>query len=192
MWNLLPSKIKYGMPAVIAIFIFLAFNKLLDKPLLNSISYTVTAIAFLAWLFGKHLWNYVYIDYFKNNFCPDFNGKWVGRVESNFGGGTKIEFPIEIEADFFSIKMKGETTVGRTYANYCNVVRAEDGFFELEYMFKGFNDTPSETDDSFYEGAARLRVMDISTMYMKGVFWTNRCWQNGKNTAGVIELFKEA
>ncbi|MBY5984246.1 hypothetical protein KUW18_09095 [Halomonas sp. DP5Y7-2] len=191
MWSLFPLKIRYGVPAVVAIAVFLAFNELLDKPLLNSISYTVTAITFLAWLFGKHLWRYVYIDYLKNRFCPDFNGKWVGKVESNFGGGKRIEFPVEIEADFFSIKMKGKTTVGRTYANYCKVVRAEDGCFELEYMFKGFNDTPSETDDSYYEGAARLRVMDISTMHMTGVFWTNRCWQNGRNTAGVIELFKE-
>jgi hypothetical protein len=192
MWDLFPSKIKYGLPAVIAILIYLFCNQFLEQPLIRSISYTITAITLLAWLLGKYLWKFVYFDFLKNNFCPNFNGKWIGKIESNFNGGTTVEFPITIEADFFSIKMKGNTTVGRTYANYCKVIRTDDDCFELEYMFKGNNDTPSETDTSFYEGAARLRVIDISTMSMKGVFWTNRCWQNGKNTAGALELNKSS
>lgn len=191
MWDLLPSKIKYGMPAVLAVLVYLFFDQCMEVPFLRSISYTISIIAFLAWAFGKYLWRYVYIDFFKRKFCPDFNGKWIGKVESNFNGGTTVEFPVIIEADFFSIKMVGNTTIGRSYSNYCKVIRTEDDCFELEYMFKGFNDTPSETDTSFYEGAARLRVVDISTMNMKGVFWTNRCWQSGKNTAGVINFIKE-
>jgi len=191
MWSLLPSKVKYGVPTAIAIILYLAFDNYTNSSFMSSVSYSVTTVSFLAWLFGKHLWKYLYTDFLKRKFCPDFNGKWKGRIESNYGGGTTIDFPIEIEANFFSVEMRGKTTIGRTYANYCRITRTEDGCFELEYMFKGINDTPSETDDSFYEGAARLRVMDVSTMYMKGVFWTNRCWQNGKNTAGVIELFKE-
>lgn len=191
MWDLFPSKVKYGLPAVSAILIYLLFNQYFEQPLIRSISYTITAITIIAWLFGKYLWKFVYIDFFKNKFCPDFNGKWIGTIESNFNGGTTVQFPITIEADFFSIKMKGNTTVGRTYANYCKVIRTDDDCFELEYMFKGINNMPSETDTSFYEGAARLRVQDISTMEMKGEFWTNRCWQNGKNTAGILELKKD-
>ncbi|PSV27368.1 hypothetical protein [Photobacterium sp. GB-56] len=190
MWDLLPSKLKYGLPTAIAIILYLAFNQYLEQPMLRSISYTITAITILSWFVGKYLWKYVYIDYFKNNFCPDFNGKWTGRIQSNFNGGTVVEFPVTIEADFFSIKMKGQTTIGRSYANYCKVIRTEDDGFELEYMFKGVNDTPSETDTIFYEGAARLHVTDVPTMKMKGVFWTNRCWQNGKNTAGIVEFTK--
>jgi hypothetical protein len=192
MWDLFPSKIKYGLPTVIAIIVFLFCNQYLEQPLIKSISYTVTAITILAWFFGKYLWKFVYVDFFKNKFCPDFNGNWIGTIESNFNGGTTVEFPITIEADFFSIRMKGNTTVGRSFANYCKVIRTDDDFFELEYMFKGMNDTPSETDTSFYEGAARLRVLDVSSMEMKGVFWTNRCWQNGKNTAGILKLKKDS
>lgn len=192
MWDLFPSKVKYGLPAIISILIYLFCNQYLEQSLIRSISYTITVIMILAWLFGKYLWRFVYVGFFKERFCPDFNGKWLGKIESNFNGGTTVEFPITIEADFFSIRMKGDTTLGRTYANYCKVIRTDDGCFELEYMFKGINDTPSETDTSFYEGAARLRVIDISTMTMKGVFWTNRCWQNGKNTAGVLELKKDS
>lgn len=191
MWDIFPSNVKYGLSAVTTILLYLFFNQCLEQPLIRSISYTITAITILAWIFGKFLWKYVYIDFFKNKFCPDFNGKWLGTIESNFNGGTSVQFPITIEADFFSIRMKGNTTVGRTYANYCKVIRTDDDCFELEYMFKGMNDTPSETDTSSYEGAARLRVVDVQTMEMKGVFWTNRCWQNGKNTAGVLELKKK-
>ncbi|TGJ31856.1 hypothetical protein, partial [Escherichia coli] len=189
--ELLPSKIKYGISTIISIIVFLFFLEFLGQPVLKSVSYTITTITILAFIFGKYLWKYFYIDYLKHKFCPDFNGRWIGKIESNYSGGTKVEFPLEIKADFFSIKMKGNTTIGRTYSNYCKVVRAEDDSFELVYMFKVFNDTPSITDTSFYEGAARLRVIDIKTMNMKGVFWTNRCWENGKNTAGIIELSKE-
>ncbi|MEN0678892.1 hypothetical protein [Plesiomonas shigelloides] len=191
MWELLPTKVKYWIGIGGAIFLFVIFEKLLGQSFLRAISYTITTMTILAWLFGKYLWRYVYFDILKRKFCPDFNGEWVGKISSNFGGGTTVEFPIKIEADFFNVKMLGSTTLGRTYANYCKIVRTEDGCFELEYMFKGINDTPSETDATFYEGAARLRVIDISTMNMKGVYWTNRCWQQSKNTAGVIELVKK-
>lgn len=190
MWDLLPSKIKFGIASVISIAVFIFFSKVIEQPFFRSVSYTITTITILAWVVGKYLWKYVYMDFFKRKLCPDFNGEWSVEIESNFNGGTKVRFPVKIEADFFSIKMKANTTLGRTYSNYCRVVRTEDDCFELEYMFKGFNDITSPTDAPFYEGAARLRVLDVSTMEMKGVYWTNRCWQNGENTAGIIYLKK--
>lgn len=191
MWELMPSKIKYGLPIVLSIFIYLAYNKGLDMPLARSISFTISTITVLALLFGKYLWKYFYISYFKHAFCPDFNGTWTASIKSNFSPNAHVEFPLKIEADFFSIKMTGNTTIGRTYTNLCKIVRAEDDSFELVYMFRVMNDSPSESDAVFYEGAARLRVVDISSMQMKGVFWTNRCWQNNLNTAGTITLTKQ-
>jgi len=190
MWELLPGKVRGQLVVYSILIIFMIFNQYFKLDFLKSASYSVTVVTILAWLVGKYLWKFVYVDYLKNNFCPDFNGTWTGKITSNYNGGTTVEFPIVIKADFFSISMKGVTTIGRSYANYCKVIRTEDDCFELEYMFKGYNDTPSETDTPFYEGAARLRVTDISTMEMKGVFWTNRCWQNGDNTAGVVEFSK--
>uniref|UniRef100_UPI0039773920 hypothetical protein n=1 Tax=Aeromonas hydrophila TaxID=644 RepID=UPI0039773920 len=104
MWNLFPSKVKFGLPTTIAILIYLFCNQCLDQPLIRSISYTITAITILAWLFGKYLWKFVYIDFFKKKFCPDFNGKWIGTIESNFNGGTTVQLPITIEADFFRLE----------------------------------------------------------------------------------------
>lgn len=191
MWELIPSKIKYGLSIVISILIYIGYSKGLEMPLARTISFTISTVTILALLFGKYLWRYFYFDFFKANFCPDFNGTWIASIESNFSLGTRVEFPIKIEADFFSVKMTGNTTIGRTYTNLCKIVRAEDNSFELVYMFRVMNDSPSESDAVFYEGAARLRVVDIRSMQMKGVFWTNRCWQKNLNTAGFITLTKQ-
>jgi len=191
MWDLLPSNIKLGIIVISAISGFMLFNQYFEQTFMRSISYTVTLLTFLAWAYGKYLWKYCYPNFFKEKFCPDFNGTWIATIKSNFNGGTEVSFPLEIEADFFRVRMKGATTVGQTHANYCTIVRAEDDSFGLEYMYKVYNDRQSKTDTSFYEGAARLRLTDIKTMEMKGVYWTNRCWKNGQNTAGDISLIKE-
>lgn len=190
MWELMPAKVKYGLPIAISILIYIGLSKGLGMPLARSISFTISSVTILAFVFGKYLWKYFYFDFFKHKFCPDFNGTWTASIKSNFSPDTQVEFPLHIEADFFSIKMTGNTTIGRTYTNLCKIVRAEDNSFELVYMFKVMNDSPSASDGMFYEGAARLRVIDINSMQMKGVFWTNRCWQNNLNTAGSITLTK--
>lgn len=190
MWNLLPNKVKTFIIVGISISLFLLINQCFEVTFLRSISYTVTTITILAWLYGKYLWKYCYPQILKKKFCPDFNGEWDVTINSNFNGGTDVTFPITIEADFFGVKMRGATTVGQTHANYCRIIRNEDDSFGLEYMYKVYNDKQSKTDTSYYEGAARLRLLDIKEMKMEGVYWTNRCWQNEKNTAGTIKLIK--
>lgn len=192
MWELMPPKAKYGLSIGISILIFLMYKECFKFPFARSISFTISTITILAWLFGKYLWKYIYFGIFKRNFCPDFNGTWTATIKSNFSPNTQIEFPLKIEANFFSVKMTGNTTIGRTYTNLCKIVRAEDDSFELVYMFRVMNDSPSDSDAVFYEGAARLRVVDIDSMQMIGVFWTNRCWQNNLNTAGSITLTKQS
>lgn len=191
MWELMPPKVKYGLSIGISILIYLMYKELFNFPFAKSISYTISTVTVLAWLFGKYLWRFFYFGVFRRNFCPDFNGTWTACIKSNFSPGAHVEFPLEIKADFFSVKMTGNTTIGRTYTNLCKIVRAEDDSFELVYMFRVMNDSPSDSDAVFYEGAARLRVVDINTMQMKGVFWTNRCWQNNLNTAGSITLTRQ-
>lgn len=191
MWELFPSKVKYGISSIASIALFWLFNQILGVSLPQSLSYTLTAITLLAFVVGKYVWKFVYCQYFQKNFCPNFNGTWICKVQSNFNQKTEVEFPITFEADFFSIKMKATTTIGNTHSNYCRVIRNADDSFQLEYMFQGQNHSPTSTDTVYYEGAASLRVEDVKTMKMRGVFWTNRCWQNNLNTAGSIELRKQ-
>lgn len=190
MWEIISNKIKIYLITVPLLVIFSVCFSIFEQSFLKSISYTISITTTLSWLFGKYLWKYVYFSFFHRNICPNFNGKWIGHIGSNYSGGTSVEIPIEIKADFFSISMKAKTNFGRSYSNYCRVIRTEDNYFEIEYIFKGYNDTPSETDTSYYDGAARVRVTNLDTMEMNGVYWTNRCWQQGKNTAGIITFKK--
>jgi hypothetical protein len=191
MWDLLPPNVKLGIIVISVISGFMLFNQCFEQTFMRSISYTVTLLTFLAWAYGRYLWKLYYPGFLKEKFCPDFNGTWIVTIRSNFNGGTEVSFPLKIEADFFGVRMNGTTTVGQTYSNYCKIVRAEDDSFGLEYMYKVYNDRQSKSDTSFYEGAARVRVTNIKTMEMTGVYWTNRCWKNKENTAGEINLVKE-
>ncbi|QET61108.1 hypothetical protein FOB75_09395 [Vibrio parahaemolyticus] len=191
MWELFPTKIKFGLSAIASISIFYLVNQVFFVTLATAFSYTLTIITFLAWLFGKFLWKPFYCAYFQKKFCPNFNGTWNCRVASNYEEGKVVEFPLSIEADFFSIKMKATTSIGNSFSNYCRVIRNPDDSFQLEYIFQAKNHSPTETDTVFYEGAASLRVEDVDTMKMEGVFWTNRCWHKKMNTAGKIELVKK-
>lgn len=186
MWKLIPAKYRMMILVTSIVLVFLFYSIIMESTFTRSISYSVTTITVAAFIMGKYLWKYVYVDFLKKTLCPDFNGVWEVVVESNFSNGTKVKVPVKIEADFFNIRMRTKTTVGRTFSNYCRVIRTEDDEFELEYMFTGKNDNPSVGDDTSYDGAARVRVINIDTMEMKGVFWTNRGWHEGNNTAGSI------
>ncbi|HHF3034768.1 hypothetical protein ACPV4W_17045 [Vibrio diabolicus] len=190
MWDIINPKIRLWITIGASIAVFVFYSSFLDQEVIRAISSTVTTLAFLAWVIGKYAWRYIYIDILKKKLCPDFNGRWMGKISSNYAGGTEVSFPIEIEADFFKIRMKANTTVGRTYADYCRVVRTKDDKFELSYIFEGHNKTQTDTDTSYYDGAAKVIVDDIKTMKMSGLFWTNRCWNKGENTAGRIEFEK--
>ncbi|CAV18947.1 hypothetical protein [Vibrio atlanticus] len=190
MWELIKDKYKFIIIVVPSVLLYLLFNSILEQSVIRSISYTTTLISILSFLIGKYLWKYVYIDFFKKNICPDFNGVWIGEIVSNFDSEKKILIPIEINADFFGVKLKSNTTVGYSYANYCQIIRTDSDQFELEYIFRTHNHSPSETDTTYYEGAVKVIVTDIDSMTMTGLYWTNRCWQNGKNTAGTITFKK--
>jgi hypothetical protein len=50
-------------------------------------------------------------------------------------------------------------------------------------------DLPKETDDSKFDGAAKLAVrFESDDITLIGTYWTNRAWQRGDNTAGTIKL----
>jgi hypothetical protein len=188
MWDIFPSKIKLSVSILISILVFSLFFYILEYGLVRAVSTTISFIAVLALVVGKYLWTYVYIDFFKKHFCPDLNGNWVAKIKSNFNGGMVVEIPISIKADLFSIKMFATTSFGQSNANYCRIYRNNNDLFQLEYLFKVDNDSAISGDTTFYEGAARLTLHDHKSMVWKGVYWTNRCWNEGKNTAGEIEI----
>jgi hypothetical protein len=189
MWDAIPSNIKNAITVSISVLCFALFYLLLGYGLVKSVITAITLVTILAFLIGKFLWRYLYFDALNQYLCPDLNGEWNAKIESNFEEGTVVQFPIFIKADFFSIKMLGNTSVGKSAANNCRIFKNESDQFELEYFFKVKNDDYKKGDTQFYEGAARL-TLDSNKLdsLWEGVYWTNRCRVEGKNTAGKIEL----
>jgi len=192
MWDVIELKMKFYIAIVPAVLSFYTMNVLLDLTFLKSLSYTVTLLTVLAYVVGKYLWKYIYFDFLNKYICPNINGSWVAYIDSNFEGGVKVQLPVIIKADFFDITMSIKTTVGRSYASYCKVIKMNDGSYELQYIFNVKNYTVLSTDSDCYDGAARLEIDVNDLKRMQGVFWTNRNWRDNKNTAGKIIMSRES
>jgi len=190
MWAVIDRKYKFYIAFTPAIIFYVIYSEFMGLSFLRSVSYTFTTLTFLAFIVGKFLWKYIYIDFFKTHICPNLNGNWNGIITSNFDTGTKVEVPVKIAADFFNIKMYIKTTVGYSHASYCRIIKLEDGNYELQYIFKAVNYIVAATDVDYYDGAARVSIDITSPNIMHGVFWTNRNWRQKGNTAGQIVIEK--
>ncbi|GEA04795.1 hypothetical protein KUL17_36920 [Alteromonas sp. KUL17] len=188
MWDVVHSKVKYAIVVIVSALCFLLFFSGFEYSFFRSIVSAISLVTVLALVIGKYLWKYLYFDALNKYLCPDLNGNWSAKIKSNFGKGTDVLIPIKIEADFFSVRMFASTSFGQSEANYCRIFKSESNRFQLEYMFQVRNDSAGKGDAQFYEGAARLTLNNADNQLWKGVYWTNRCWNEGKNTAGEIEL----
>jgi hypothetical protein len=66
---------------------------------------------------------------------------------------------------------------------------AEDGSVTLHYLYKNTTNVPKATDSDSHDGAANLCVeWRGDDIWLEGVYWTNRNWHLGLNTAGKITL----
>ena len=67
-----------------------------------------------------------------------------------------------------------------------------DDTFYLSYIYEAVVDQPKATDDSKFDGAARLDVrFENGEVQLVGKYWTNRGWQRNMQTAGTISLQKD-
>lgn len=192
MWQVFSSKIRYGVAVALSCILFVLFNLVLEWGVIRSISFTITAVTLISLLLGKYLWRYVYFDFISKRFCPDLNGSWNAKIYSNYGGGTIVTVPMTINADLFSIRMKGETSFGHTTVRSCHIFKDNNERVNFEYIFEVKNDSAGKGDTQYYEGAARLTLFDNEKEVWKGLYWTNRCWNEDKNTAGEIVLIRSS
>lgn len=190
MWQVFPRKIRYGVVVAFPCILFVLFSLVLEWGILRSISSTITAVTLISLLFGKYLWRHIYIDFISKRFCPDLNGSWNAKIYSSYEGGTMVTVPMTINADLFSVRMEGVTDFGHTTVRSCHIFKDNNGRVNLEYIFEVKNDSARKGDTQYYEGAARLTLYDNEKEVWKGLYWTNRCWNEYKNTAGEIELIR--
>jgi len=217
-WNVLP---KFGIFKIIltlfsilllAIIVYFTGQNSTDTTPWENFTATLefatpVAVIFilLTWSTGKWLWMPFWRlpligTVLNKNLCPDLNGTWKGSVTSNFKdeekNDTKKEVRMDIKADFFGFRVS--LISADNYQN-SKVVLSEitkdprTGTFYLSYIFEGNVPFPLESDDRVYDGAGKLEVkFDDNIIRLKGMYWTNRAWQRGNNTAGIIELSRLA
>lgn len=159
----------------------------------------------LTWLLGTYVWRavwkipYIGTELLNQKVCPDLNGTWVGEVVSTFkdkdGNPYRKPVTLDIKASFFNfdIRLISDDQYQRSTVVQSEVYKDHrDGSFYLSYIFESVVDQPLETDDSKFDGSAKLNIrFNESEMSLVGTYWTNRCWQKGMQTAGTIELRKK-
>jgi hypothetical protein len=156
----------------------------------------------ITWLLAKWVWvpfwriRWLGADILNKVVCPDLNGMWRGQIVSVYkddaGDQTIKEVEMEIKGDFlsFDIRLKSKDNYQRSTVVQSEIFKdARDGIFYVSYIFESVVDQPKPTDDSKFDGAAKLAVrFDGDRCDLVGTYWTNRAWQRGDNTAGTINL----
>jgi hypothetical protein len=170
--------------------------------LLRVITPIVLSFLGVIWFLGAIAWKLVWkLPLFggllNQKVCPNLNGVWQGFTESTHKdvNGNRVTTPVEmtINATFFGFRIEF-----RSLDEYqkSKVVQSEiykdprDGSFQVSYIFEAEVEDPKPTDDSKFDGAAKLKVQYFKDkdLELSGVYWTNRAWQRGMQTAGKIRL----
>jgi len=218
MWKVLPKvgliKILAFMFAVLFLSIILVllgegnYTIILNKSNLFEVATHASGVSIIftiiVWLIAKWGWKLFWLiprldKVLNKNVCPNLNGKWIGEITSTFkdeqGEFVTKNVEMHIKADFigFDIQLKSIDKYQRSTVVQSEIYKdARDGNFYVSYIFESVVDQPLPTDDSKFDGAAKLVIrFEEDNMQLVGTYWTNRAWQRGKNTAGKIELKKE-
>ena len=133
---------------------------------------------------------------------PPISGEWDITVESNWGVMLKwlgegdgsslhsVEGRVKIKARFFGVKMEFISRDGYSESQTINVAvrpSQQGGLIELNYMYTNFTLVPKATDTSCHTGAARVFVKESEgELSMVGIYFTDRKWTEGLNTAGTV------
>jgi len=104
---------------------------------------------------------------------------------------------MSVKADMFgfSISVSSEDGYSGSTVLHSEITKhPQTGQFFISYLFQGEVPNPESTDDALYDGAAKLAIIfnDSGEMTLSGHYWTNRAWQRGLNTAGLIRLTRES
>lgn len=109
-----------------------------------------------------------------------------------------FEVPVRarIRCSFFALSLELESDGDRYQTSSLKSVQlkptSEGSPATLRYIFEGRVLQPKAGDASCFDGAASLSIRrnDRGVLFMEGPTWTNRAWERGLNTAGVIRLEK--
>lgn len=207
MWDLFSRKVKLTAISVLTLMFVIAYLALgkslplmpqdMDGLLTYSkfVSYLTTywiVVFFAIKFFGMHAWRVPGLAHLLNNYVgPDLRGEWKSTVtyigDDGQAKSKQLNFVIKMSIFDFSMSMNSGDGYSSSHVVSSKLLRDELlGGFVLYYVFESEVSNPVSKDVANFQGAAKLRVN--SSGPLKGVYWTNRNWQNRLQTAGHVEL----
>lgn len=135
---------------------------------------------------------------------PPIDGEWRATLTSNWaavsaraglGNGTArtpVTGTMKIRARLFFVRLNfdadDEYSTSKTL--FVRAARdAEDGSVSLHYVYRATVRDPKTNDSDSHDGAGALTVERQGAEWrIGGLYWTNRNWHMGLNTAGSIAL----
>lgn len=143
-------------------------------------------------------------------FLADLDGTWKGALHSNWPlirsrlpGAPPQPAPsalqcapvtAEIRVRLFSVSMTLRSDDTRYSGSETVSMRLdrnpETDRVRVAYVYANTTKNPEDTDSGFHHGAAVLDLEeeDGKPQALDGLYWTNRNWTKGLNTAGTIRL----
>lgn len=139
-----------------------------------------------------------------NKIFPVLEGTWIATLYSNWPEIAKRLDPpvtsnvtpkvgkIKIEQRLFTMKMilDMDDNYTKSHTIFVRPRRCSaSGRLQLHYIYEAQTIVPVETDSASHFGAASLDIKrENEEISIEGVYWTNRNWAKGLNTAGRITL----
>ncbi len=207
MYTLIPSKYLWLFFGLLAVSIFVIMNPESADPIILCLTaYKAASLAFIIVLiFGQTpLFPYVCRLPGIRNIFPNLDGLWIATLYSNWPEIAKRLDPpanastapkmgkILIVQRFFTIKMilDMDDNYTKSHTIFIRPRRCPlSDRLHLYYIYEAQTKVPVETDSGSHNGAGNLEIkQEAGEIKIDGVYWTNRNWTKGLNTAGHITL----
>lgn len=145
---------------------------------------------------------------------PDLNGVWVGSTKSNWPTIERMlraaqahealaeadlagvppqedAIAVEIKASLFAVRINAalSSTEGTSHTLTARPrLNADSGRLHITYVYEQSVPVPKLTDEGLHIGAADVQLDWDDPTAAEGVYWTQRRWSLGLNTAGRVSL----
>ena len=138
---------------------------------------------------------------------PDLNGMWNAEMHSNISvlarfhpdlHGKEVNSVVvgsfEIVQSLFHLDIifKGSDDYSNSLTVFVKPIKdSKTGRIFLHYLYDNYSPESLPTDEQYHSGAARVEIdKNADFRRMEGVYWTNRNWGKGLNTAGKLIITK--
>lgn len=201
MWRIVPLKILITLTIALSLTLGGLLYAILpdavqDAPLLLNyivrVVESTSTIVILALIIGQ--WQQGWsVCTLCHRWYPNLSGTWEGTIESNSSSpGTGTLITMRISQTWGSIEVNTTSDAQRSNSKTTTI----EAFPEIQHgkpilwiVYEGKVTNPGPSDSPTYFGTSRAEY-DQKSGELTVNYWTNRAWNQGKNTAGSITLRK--